>query len=287
MEPGLLRQAADLAERGVACAVAVVMETRGSVPGKLGATMLVTADGTSRGTVGGAGLEERVKRLCRDALASGTGGMHTFDLAAWKQEGLDSMCGGTVAIAISLVNPVPHLLIVGGGHCSQSLAKLCDHLDYGYTVVDSRAAFASDERFPNARAVLCGDPSEFIRLAEDLSTFSHAYLIGFSHQEDGAALIALLERGFSGIIGVIGSRAKMHAFRRSALERGIAESAIARVRSPIGVDIGAQTPAEIGVAVAAEVIRDVRLGGGSGGTARRVPPGRTLAPNDHEGSHFP
>lgn len=247
-----------MAERGVACALAVVVETRGSVPGKTGATMIVTADGTSRGTVGGAGLEERVKRLCRDALAAGAGGVHTFDLAAWKHDGLDSVCGGTVTVAISLVDPVPHLLLVGGGHCAQALAKLCDHLDYGHTVVDSRAAFASDDLFPNARAVLCGDPAEFIRLAEDLSSFSHAYLMGHSHHEDGAALIALLERSFAGAIGVIGSQAKMHAFRERARERGISESALERVRSPIGIDVGAQTPAEIGVAVAAEVIRDVR-----------------------------
>jgi xanthine dehydrogenase accessory factor len=272
MEPALLREAATLAERGVACALAVVVETRGSVPGKVGATMLVTADGTSRGTVGGAGLEERVRKLCRDALAAGRGGVHAFDLANWKEDGLDSVCGGTVTVAISVVDAVPHLLLVGGGHCAQALARLCDHLGYGYTVVDSRPAFASEDLFPKARAVLCGDPADFIRLAEDLSAFSHCYLLGHSHHEDGAALVALLERGFPGVIGVIGSRSKMRAFRERAAERGIPEGAFARVRSPIGVDVGARTPAEIGVAVAAEIIHDLRKAAPRSAAERRTEP---------------
>src|SRR5438067_2673038 len=113
--------------------------------------MLVTADGTSQGTVGGAGLEERVKRLCVDALRSGRpGGAHTFDLASWKEGGLDSVCGGTATVAISVVAAVPHVLLVGGGHCSRALASVLDVLGYGYTVVDSRPAFA--EGFPRARA---------------------------------------------------------------------------------------------------------------------------------------
>jgi xanthine dehydrogenase accessory factor len=252
VDPAILREAATLSERGVACALAVVVEARGSVPGKAGATMLVTADGTSRGTVGGAGLEERVKRLCVDALREGTGGgVHSFDLARWKDGGLDSVCGGTVTIAVSVVRASPHLLLVGGGHCARALAHVCDALSYGYTVVDSRAAFV--EGFPNARAAVHAVPADFLRAAEELP-FTHAYLLGHSHQEDGDALIALLERGFAGRIGVIGSRAKMRAFEERAAARGLST---AGVRSPIGLGIGAQTPAEIAVAVAAEIVSDI------------------------------
>lgn len=254
MDPSILRQAADLAERGVACALAVVVESTGSVPGKAGATMLVTVDGTSRGTVGGAGLEERVKALCREALRRGAGGVHAFDLANWKPSGLDSVCGGTVTVSISLVRPVPHLLLVGGGHCTLALAQVADVLGWGYTVVDSRPAFASPERFPRARALHAASPAGFVREAEDLSLFSHAYLLGHSHHEDGEALLALLERGFPGVVGAIGSRAKLHAFRERAAARGLT---LDRVRCPIGVDVGAQSPQEIAVAVAAEIVRDI------------------------------
>lgn len=254
MQPPLLREAASLAERGVACALATVVAATGSVPGKAGATMLVTVDGTSRGTVGGAGLEERVKKLCIDALQRGEGGVHRFDLANWKPDGLDSVCGGTVDVAIHLVRPTPHLLLVGGGHCAQALARVCDVLEWGYTVVDSRAGFATSDLFPRARAVVQDAPAAWLAREEELA-FSHAYIMGHSHHEDGDALCALLARGFPGVIGVIGSRAKMRTFAQRASEQGLSTE---RVRSPIGLDVGSETPAEIAVAVAAEVIRDVK-----------------------------
>lgn len=255
MQPSLLRQAADLAERGVASALATVIAATGSVPGKVGATMLVTVDGTARGTVGGAGLEERVKKLCVESLHSGRGGVHTFDLARWKEGGLDSLCGGTVTISIALVQPTPHLLLVGAGHCSRALAQVCDVLEWGYTVVDSRPEFATTEGYPHAREVACGPTAGYVDGHEDLTRFTHAYIMGHSHEEDAEALLALLRRGFPGVIGVIGSKSKMHAFRRKAAERALDA---ARVRCPIGLDVGARTPPEIAVAIAAEVLRDLR-----------------------------
>jgi len=260
MQPSLLRTAAELAERGVACAIATVVAATGSVPGKVGATMVVTVDGTSRGTVGGAGLEERVKRLCVEALRAGKGGVHTFDLARWKENGLDSLCGGTVEIAISLVQPTPHLLLVGAGHCSRALAQVCDVLEWSYTVVDSRADYATVEAYPRAREVACGPTAGYIDGHEDLSRFTHAYVMGHSHEEDAQALLALLSRGFPGVIGVIGSKSKMHAFRQRAAERGLHAD---RVRCPIGLDIGARTPPEIAVAIAGEVLRDMRAAANS------------------------
>jgi xanthine dehydrogenase accessory factor len=141
---------------------------------------------------------------------------------------------------------------VGGGHCSRALARVLDVLGYAYTVVDGRPGFASD--WPRVRAAVAALPAEFVRQAEELP-YSHAYVMGHSHREDGETLLALLERGFAGRIGVIGSRSKMHAFAERARERGLS---LDRVRSPIGVDIGASTPPEIAVAVAAEIVRDIR-----------------------------
>ena len=252
MDPTLLREAATLAESGEPCALAVVAAAKGSVPGKVGATMLVTRDAT-RGTVGGAGLEERVKALARDALRTGEGGVHVFDLARWKEGGLDSVCGGTVTIAISVVRPAPHLLLVGGGHCSEALARLCDVLGWSYSIVDSRAGYAEESRFPTARAAATQAPAAFIRQQDDLARFSHVYVMGHSHHEDGDAILALLERGYAGHLGVIGSKSKLHAFRERAQAAGLGAE-FARVRSPIGLDVGAEPPAEIAVSVAAELI---------------------------------
>lgn len=258
MKPALLREAADLCERGVASALAVVVATHGSVPGKVGAAMLVTVDGTSRGTVGGAGLEEKVKALCREAIRSGHGGVHSFDLARWKEGGLDSVCGGSVQVAIHVLRAVPQVLLVGGGHCTLALSRVLDVLGWSYTVVDGRPGYADRERFPHARALATAPPAEFVRQHEDLSRFSHVYVMGHSHEQDGEAVLELLARGFPGTLGVIGSRAKLHAFRERGEARGVPAAAFERVRCPIGVDVGADTPEEIAVAVAAEIVADAK-----------------------------
>src|SRR5688572_8144502 len=134
----MLREMLQLTERRAPFAVCTVVQTEGSVPGKVGSVMIVTRDGTARGTVGGAGLEEKVKAAARAALASGTGGLETFDLAKWKPDGLNSICGGTVTVSIIVHRPLPHILIYGGGHCGKALADMAAVLDWDVTVIDPR-----------------------------------------------------------------------------------------------------------------------------------------------------
>jgi xanthine dehydrogenase accessory factor len=249
----------DLERRGVRIAVATVVETVGSVPGKLGARMIVTADGRGLGTVGGAGLEEKVKVLARAALASGRGGLHRFELARQKPGGLDSICGGSVAIFIEIMNPRPHLVLFGGGHVGLAVARLCDLVEYRYTVVDDRPDYASRERFPRAVETVAGHAAEFF-LRRDLTPYSHLYVLGYSHHEDEGTLVHAL-KSFPGRIGLIGSRSKRTDLRTRLVAQGIEEAVFdQRVICPIGLSIGAETPAEIAVAILGEVIQDFRSG---------------------------
>lgn len=255
----LLREMLTLTQRRQPFAVCTVVHTEGSVPGKLGSTMIVTRSGETRGTVGGAGLEERVKAAARNALATGKGGLHHYDLAKWKAEGLNSVCGGSVDVSVLVHRPLPHLLLYGGGHCGKALADMAALLDWDVTIVDARLEYANRERFPNSVDVHAGDPSQWTKTA-DLSDFSHVYLLGHSWEIDTEILAALLPR-FEGFIGVIGSQAKRNAMFNELARRGTSAERLARVVCPIGVDVGAETPEEIAVAVAAEVIA----------TARRAP----------------
>lgn len=253
MEARIARRVGELADEGAAFAICTVARAVGSVPGKVGSVMLVRADGLSEGTVGGAGLEEKVRAAALAALASGQGTIARFDLANWKPEGLDSVCGGTVEVAIDVVNPPPHLLLFGGGHCAKALADVCDVLGWRYAVVDERAEFASRERFPRATDLAGGvDPAAWAAQA-DLSRFSHCYLLGHSHHVDTAILVAALPR-FSGFFGVIGSKAKRVSMFERARKAGVDDALLARVKCPIGLDIGAESPAEIAVAVAGEIL---------------------------------
>ncbi|MHB8606304.1 MAG: XdhC family protein [Thermoplasmatota archaeon] len=236
-----------------------VVDAVGSVPGKLGATMLVPERGAIVGTVGGAGLEEKVKTLARAALAGGKGGVHEFTLANWREGGLDAVCGGTVKVALTVHRAMPHLLLLGGGHVAKALADQCDLLEWSYTVADSRAEFANAERFPRADATVAQPLDKWLSAA-DLARFSHAFILGHDHKLDVEALEALLPR-FAGHVGVIGSKAKHTSIVERLRKRGLDDARIARIHTPIGLDIGAETPEEIAVAVVAEIM----------GTSRRSP----------------
>lgn len=231
------------------------MHAVGSVPGKTGFKMLVRQDGSTVGTVGGAGLEERVKALAQRALAEKRGDFARFDLATWKPEGLDSVCGGTVDVAIEVVLPVPHLLVAGGGHVGKAIADIAPRLDWRVTVVDDRPEYATRERFPDAEEVVLAGPEWFAK--SDLGRYSHLYLLGYSWRVDTEILKHALPR-FPGAVGVIGSKAKWVEMRAALARAGVDDALVARIASPIGLDIKAETPAEIAIAVLAEAIEKER-----------------------------
>jgi xanthine dehydrogenase accessory factor len=249
----VMRKAADLLEAGCAFALCTVASAKGSVPGKVGAKMIVMPDGTAFGTVGGAGLEEKTKALAAQCLRERRGGTFRFDLAFYKEGGLDSLCGGSVEVFVEPMGGSPHLLVCGGGHVGLEVAKLCDQLEYAYSVLDDRAPFASRERFPGARQLFVSTPAQFFP-SQDLSAYTHVVLLGYSHQIDTDALYECVRR-FAGWIGVIASRAKRKEMFMRLKARGIAEADLGRVEAPVGIAIGSESPAECAVSILGSVIR--------------------------------
>jgi xanthine dehydrogenase accessory factor len=253
MNRALLKKSVELLDAGVPHAVATIASAKGSVPGKPGASMIVTLAGEFFGTVGGAGLEEKTKALAIKALREGKGGIHRFDLAYYKEGALDSLCGGSVEVFIEVMNPVPHVLICGGGHVGLEVAKLCDQLGYGHSVLDERADYASAARFPNARQHHVSSPDAFFASA-DLKALSHLLIVGHSHHTDTNTLHHALKR-FEGWIGNICSKMKRKEMFMRLKARGATDAELARVEAPVGLDIGAETPAEIAVAILGSIIR--------------------------------
>lgn len=233
---------------------AVVVRASGSVPGKTGASMLVRADGTTLGTIGGAALEEEVKAGAAAALRDRRGELRHFELKAWSEGGLPSLCGGSVDIAIEYVPARPNLLLWGGGHVAHALSSLLPTLEYDYSVADDRPEWVGVDRFPSAdrREVV-----EAARLWErfDPAAFTHLYVLGYDASKDLEVLAGAVT-GFPNAIGLIASASKReHLFARLR-ERGVSRPTLARIRSPVGLDIGAETPAEIAVSIVAELVRD-------------------------------
>jgi xanthine dehydrogenase accessory factor len=260
----------ELLREGRAFAVATVAEARGSVPGKQGAKMILLPDGTPFGTVGGAGLEEKVKGLCRKALEERRGGLAKFDLMYYKEGALDSLCGGSVQILVEYMAPIPHVLIAGGGHCGLEVARLCDQLGYFYSVLDDRAEYCSRERFPRARRTVHATPEKFFA-EEDLGSYSHVVLVGWSHKIDTELLFHLV-RKFPRWIGAIASKTKKLEMFRRLKARGIPEEALGRIVAPVGLPIGAETPAEIAVSILGQIIESVKGARGAPESADEAEP---------------
>ncbi|HLY76991.1 MAG TPA: XdhC/CoxI family protein [Thermoplasmata archaeon] len=264
MNRRLAREAVRLLDLHVPFVRATVVKAVGSVPGKLGASMILRPDGTFLGTIGGAGLEEQVKAHARTAMVNRTGDLFHFDLKAWKPGGLPSLCGGSVDVAVEYVPAHPNLLLWGGGHVAHALAELLPALEYDFSVADDRPEWVSAERFPEADRREAVRPSE-VWTVFDPSEFSHLYLLGYDAKKDLEVLTLSVER-FPGYIGLIASASKRAHMFTDLRRQGVSAAAIARVHAPVGLAIGAESPAEIAVAIVAEVIRSVREP-----TGRRAP----------------
>jgi xanthine dehydrogenase accessory factor len=250
----VLRRAAELADAGQPFALCTVVTTRGSVPGKAGAKMIVERDGSFFGTVGGAGLEEKTKALGVQAIQEKRSISHKFDLAYFRPGALDSLCGGSVEILVEYMGAVPHILICGGGHVGLEVARLCDQLEYVYSVVDDRTEFASAARFPGARGHFVARPEEFFPTA-DLAGYSHIIILGYSHRVDTDILFHCCKRApASTFVGFISSKLKRKEMFARVRERGVTDAELARVEAPLGVGIGAESPAEIAVSILGGII---------------------------------
>ena len=179
---------------------------------------------------------------------------------------LDSLCGGQVTISLELMLPMPHVLLMGGGHCSEAITKLLPKKGWNYSVQDTREEFTTTELYPEAIERHHSSVESFFaeETAESLNRFSDVLLLGHDYSEDLERLKQLLHLAQSnGLslngssfprVGAIGSRSKWKSFTESCLENGIHESILSEVRCPIGLNIGAESPEEIAIAVIAEIL---------------------------------
>jgi xanthine dehydrogenase accessory factor len=154
---------------------------------------------------------------------------------------------------------MPHVLIAGGGHVGRAVAIVCDILGWSHSVFDVRAEYADAERYPFASELHAGSVSGFLggEDSDSLVRFSDVLLLGHDWAVDQEFLLGMLGRIESGArprIGAIGSTVKWNAFRETAVDAGVSEEAVDSVRCPIGLDIGADSPEEIAVAVCAEIM---------------------------------
>ncbi len=165
---------------------------------------------------------------------------------------------GEIDIFFEVLARPPRLIIVGCGHIAVPLARVAGLLEFEIVVIDDRPEFANRERFPNAREIHVG-PYQSTLTGVPVDGDTYIVLVTRGHVHDQACLEVVLDAGVA-YIGMIGSRRRVRTVLEHAEARGHDVDLLRRVHAPIGLDISAQTPAEIAVAVMAEIIK-VRRGG--------------------------
>ncbi len=256
----LFSTAAKLEEQNRSFAFISITSSEGSVPREK-ANMILLPDGSTRGTVGGGPAEKLVCEEGLKCLTSGESRTVKYRLDSGNSpESIAMVCGGSMDFFIEVFMPRPSLFLAGGGHVNAAVASLADMLGYPYAVADSRPGFPSQENYPGAmERINAESPAAYIRDAADKDLIRReTALIVATHNHDDAALDAALKTG-SFYIGMLGSKRKTALFLEKMRAQGHTEAELARVHAPVGLDLGAETPAEIALSIMAEIMR-VRSG---------------------------
>lgn len=296
------------AAEGRRVAVATLIGVDGSAPRAVGAALAVDDTGRVAGSISGGCVESALVAECEEVLAGGPARRRRYGIGDWLEPGL--MCGGTIEVLISdigvLDEPAWHqveraaagldatlsldaegrpctvdpvvtlsvgrpraLVVVGAVEFGVALCALAARAGFAVTVVDHRATFATKERFPDATAVVVDRPGPWLA-ARGWTADDAVCVLGHDLANDTPAILAAL-RGGAGYVGAMGSRAT-HERRVSALtDLGATADELARLRSPIGLDLGGSTPEHTAVAILAEI-----LATGHGATG--LPLSRTSGP---------
>jgi xanthine dehydrogenase accessory factor len=243
---------ADALDRGEPAALVTIVSTTGSTPQRVGAKMLVFADGRMVGTIGGGCYENDAFGKAREAIAARKPQLLHYELSDDFAQETGLVCGGQMDVYIEPIEPSPELYVIGAGHVGSQLATLAHAVGFRVHIVDDREKFANRERFPHAAEVVAEDIPEWLARTH-LPPHAYVVIVTRGHTNDLEALRALAPRELR-YLGLIGSRAKVARIYEALEGDGMSRESLARVHAPIGLDIGAVTPQEIAVSILAELI---------------------------------
>ncbi|MFD7032022.1 XdhC family protein [Streptomyces sp. NPDC059917] len=249
-----------VAARGGAAAVARIAEGPAEL---LGRPLLVHADGAYEGTLGGhPGLDATAAAEARAMLDGGRTG--AVEIGA---EG--ARCGRPVRLLVESSVPPPRMIVFGAIDFAAALVRVGKFLGYEVTVCDARPVFATKNRFPEADEIVVDWPHRYLA---DTSVDARTVLCVLTH--DAKFDVPLLELALRlpvAYVGAMGSR-RTHEDRNARLrEVGVTELELARLRSPIGLDLGARSPEETALSIAAEIVASRRGGSGRSLTGAHTP----------------
>jgi xanthine dehydrogenase accessory factor len=260
---------ADALERGEPAALVTIVSTTGSTPQRVGAKMLVFADGRTVGTIGGGCYENDAFGKARESILNRRPQVVHYELDDDFAQETGLVCGGQMDVYIEPIEPSPELYIIGAGHVGFHLARIAEEVGFRVHVADDREKFANAERFPTAAEIVVDDIPAWIARAT-IPPHAYVVIVTRGHTNDLEALRALAPRELR-YLGLIGSRAKVARIYDQLTTDRMPADQLTRVHAPIGLDIGAVTPQEIAVSILAELIA-VKHGKQNPASMRWTPP---------------
>ena len=243
--------------RGERAVLATIITSQGSAPRKAGAKMLIKADGTFVGTIGGGGTEHKIRRNVNEVMKSGEPQIVRFDLSG-KDEALAMICGGQMEVFLEPILPAETLYLFGAGHISQSTTTMAKMMGFRVVVIDPRPEYNNVDRFPEADSLIVEEyESAFSKLGVDENSYIVIYTTGYVVDEQCLHFAVGTKAKY---IGMIGSKKKIKEVKEHLRQKGVASEQLDRVHSPMGLEIGAETPEEIAISILAELIKLKRTG---------------------------
>ncbi len=232
-------------------AVVTIVDASGSTPRTSG-KMLVYENGFSSGTVGGGAHEQMAKRDAVDCLRTGTNALKHYEITSTAAQA-GQVCTGSITVFIEVYRTAPLLVVCGGGHVGRNLIPMAKQAGFDVLLVDTRAPELIPESVAMADRFERVPDFETGLHALDLDPAAYYVLCSYSHATDSAALSAVLDKPHA-YVGMVGSRAKAASIFAQMREKGHTDTDLAPVHTPIGLDLGGETPAEVAVSILAELI---------------------------------
>ncbi len=241
-----IKEAIEQREQSVLC---IVVDTKGSTPRKTGSKMLVFADGSVEGSIGGGELEYFVVQKAKEQINSKKASIYSFGLKA----DFEMACGGNVSIYIEPVKIPDQLIIFGAGHIGKSLASLAQKFDFDILVIDEREnIFSTWEQNSNIKFINKSYKEAIKGLKFDKNTYVCSATYAHSYDKEIAELIADKETAYLGVIASKNKALKITKYLSS--KDKFSPEQINRIDMPMGVPIACETPDEIAVSILAKII---------------------------------
>src|SRR6201985_1355903 len=237
-------------------AVVTVAATTGSVPRAPGSKMFVYANGRISGTIGGGKFESLVIAEAQAAMEQKKPVLKSYPLREGETDSFGAICGGEVTVFIEPPIGGGALDLFGAGHCARAIARLAAECGLFVTLIDDRDELLADLP-PAVVGISDCTPRDFIA-SRSWRNDEAIVMVSRNHEIDCEALAAAIEQDGAGYIGMIGSRRKVLSVFDRLRERGVSEEKLSRVYAPLGLGIGADSPAEIAVSCVAEILAVLR-----------------------------